>query len=230
MEKVVVKTNKNGLSIVLDEQSSFNDIKTAIEKKFSESKKFFGNAMMAVSFEGKELTQSEEFELVGVIESNTDLKIPCVIDHDKEKEELMKKALERATSNKYVECVANSDGKFYKGTLRSGQVLDYNESIVVLGDVNPGSTVRSKGNVVILGALKGTVEVGVGGNEDAFVAALSMSPMQVRIADYIERNPNEGRKLLKTKKVDSEPMLAYVEDGNIYVEALTKDSINKIRL
>ena len=76
-----------------------------------------------------------------------------------------------------------SDGKFYKGTLRSGQVLEAGSSIIILGDVNPGATVVSKGNVVVLGTLKGTIHAGAAGNEGAFVAALNMNPMQIRIAD-----------------------------------------------
>ncbi|MEI3190241.1 MAG: septum site-determining protein MinC [Lachnospiraceae bacterium] len=36
---------------------------------------------------------------------------------------------------------------------------------MILGDVNPGATVVSKGNVVVLGALKGTIHAGAAGNE-----------------------------------------------------------------
>lgn len=62
---------------------------------------------------------------------------------------------------------------FIKGTLRSGQVLESETSIIILGDVNPGATVVSKGNVVVLGALKGTIHAGATGNEASFVAALN---------------------------------------------------------
>ena len=83
------------------------------------------------------------------------------------------------------------DGRFYKGTLRSGQVLESETSIIILGDVNPGARVISKGNVVVLGAMKGNAFVGAAGNESAFVAALSMDPMQIRIGDVIARSSDK---------------------------------------
>ena len=113
------------------------------------------------------------------------------------KEAVMKQAVEHTRAS--VEMEDGSDGKFYKGTLRSGQVLESETSIIILGDVNPGATVVSKGNVVVLGTLKGSIYVGAGGNENTFVAALSMDPMQIRIADYIARNSDSPEKKDKKK-------------------------------
>ena len=120
------------------------------------------------------------------------------------------------------------DGRFYKGTLRSGQVLESETSIIILGDVNPGARVISKGNVIVLGTLKGNIYVGAAGNENAFVAALSMEPMQIRIGDVIARCSDNGP--VKKKKTEDKPKIAYVEDGNIYIEPITKEVLNDINL
>ena len=58
---------------------------------------------------------------------------------------------------------------------------------MVLGDVNPGGKVVAKGSVIVLGSLKGNIFAGVDGNENAFVVALEMNPMQIKIADVIAR-------------------------------------------
>ena len=121
------------------------------------------------------------------------------------------------------------DGRFYKGTLRSGQVMESETSIIILGDVNPGARVISKGNIVILGALKGNVYVGAAGNESAFVAALSMDPMQIRIGDVIARCSDKAS-VKKKKKAEDTPKIAFVEDGNIYIEPITKEILNDINL
>ncbi|MCD8241477.1 MAG: septum site-determining protein MinC, partial [Lachnospiraceae bacterium] len=63
------------------------------------------------------------------------------------------------------------------------------------------------------------------GNDSAFVAALDMEPMQIRIADSIARS-GDGKK----SRQPVEPMIAYTEDGNIYMEPLTKEAINDIRI
>lgn len=63
----------------------------------------------------------------------------------------------------YYQDVADNTGEFYKGTLRSGQVLKCDTSIVIIGDVNPGAKIIAKGNIVILGSLKGNAYAGAAG-------------------------------------------------------------------
>ena len=126
-----------------------------------------------------------------------------------------------------LEQLSSTTGQFYKGTLRSGQVLESESSIIILGDVNPGARVIAKGNIVVLGALKGLVYAGANGNQDAFVVALDMIPMQIRIGDVIARS-SDGPPAKPAKTID--PKIAFVEDGNIYIEKLDKNSLSDIRL
>lgn len=60
-----------------------------------------------------------------------------------------------------------STGQFYKGNLRNGDVLESEASIVVIGDVDCGARVSAKGNIIILGTLKGTAQAGLSGNRNA---------------------------------------------------------------
>jgi septum site-determining protein MinC len=121
--------------------------------------------------------------------------------------------------------LGNNTGQFYKGILRSGTSLEFETSAVIIGDVNHGARVVSKGNIIVLGSLKGTAFAGACGNTDAFVIALDMRPTQIRIADTIARSPDKP-----VKDEDKEPKIAFLEDGNIYIEPLSKGVINDIRL
>ncbi len=114
-------------------------------------------------------------------------------------------------------------GQFYKGNLRSGQVLEFETSVVILGDVNPGAKVVSKGNIIVIGALKGTAAAGASGNENAFVLALQMKPMQIRIGDIIARAPDEP-----DQAKNWESQIAFVENGNIYIETIDKNVIGNL--
>ena len=103
---------------------------------------------------------------------------------------------------------------FYKGNLRSGMSLEYDGTIVILGDVNPGAQVKATGNIIVLGALKGVAHAGSSGEPEAYVFALNMNPVQLRIGDLITRFPDgERSKSLKN------PEYAYAEDGVVYVSA-----------
>ncbi len=231
-QSVIIKSNRYGLTVILDTELPFEVLQTKVAEKFAEAKKFFKGAEMAVAFEGRTLTQEEQISLVNEIIKNAGIKVPCIVDVDAARETMMKEALDNIKPAAAEDAQIISDGKFYKGTLRSGQILESETSIIVLGDVNPGAKVISKGNVVILGTLKGTVYVGASGNENAFVAALSMNPMQIRIADYIARNSDEPEKSKKkkAKQPADEPMIAYVDEGNIYIEPITKEVLGDIRI
>lgn len=217
---VIIKGTKSGIIVVLDSKMDFTELKQNVADKFKESSKFLGNATMALSFEGRELTNEEQRELLDIINENSALHIACIVETSQEKEELFARSL----NERLMELQSNT-GQFYKGNLRSGQVLEVESSIIVIGDVNPGAKVVSKGNVVILGSLKGNVFAGASGNENAFVVALDMEPVQIRIADIIARSPDK-----KSKDVKKEAKIAFVDEGNIYIETLNKSILNDIHL
>ena len=177
------------------------------------------------------LTFEEEQERVETISANCQIQVVCIVDENEATENAMRQALERQRQGEEEDLMNLQDGRFYKGTLRSGQVLESETSIVILGDVNPGARVVSKGNVIVLGTLKGNVYVGASGNESAFVAALSMDPMQIRIGDVIARSSDsQPARSLRKKKPEDTPKIAFVEDGNIYIEPITKEVLNDINL
>lgn len=218
---VLIKSNRYGITVILDNQIPFEELITDVEEKFRDSGKFFEETKLAVSFEGRELTDEEENKLIKAITDNCKMEIACVIDHNAEREESFRRVIAQEQL-----ADATESGQFYKGTLRSGQVLESDSSVVVLGDVNPGAKVIAVGNVVVLGSLKGTACAGITGNDKSFVVALEMSPVQIRIGDVIARSTDKTKKQ-KAKKA-TEPQIAFVEDGNIYVDTLCKEVLSEI--
>lgn len=132
------------------------------------------------------------------------------------------------------EDLVEKDGQFYRGTLRSGQKIEVDGSMVVLGDINPGAQIVAGGNVVVLGCLKGTVNAGYPDNKSAFVAALMMEPMQIQIGPCIARSPDQkarkGKPSRKKMKKNLEAKIAFVENDNIFIETITRSLINEISI
>lgn len=103
-----------------------------------------------------------------------------------------------------------------KRTLRSGQVLNYAGSIIVIGDVNPGAEVVAGHDIVVWGSLRGTACAGVAGDPQSSIYALHMAPSQLRITDYITRSPRES--LVTSDGHDPQPEVARIESDTIVVE------------
>ena len=224
---VVIKGTTYGFSVYIDEQAEFDTITVELGEKFKESSKFFGNAKMAISFEGKALTDEQQRLLLDVIAANSQVQIVCVIDKNSKAEEEHRRSLEE-----HLQAMDSMNGQFYKGNLRSGQVLETETSIIILGDVNQGATITSKGNIIVIGGLYGMVYAGAGGNENAFVMALDLDPVQIRIADTIARAPDKVGKMLwkREKEQVKEPKIAFRSGDNIFIEPVSRTVLNDIKL
>lgn len=246
--RVIIKSNQYGISIILDKVIPFKELLDEVIMKFKESEKFFKNAKMAVSLEGRELSNQEEIEIINAITENSSIEIVFVVDHDEEKEKLFYEKLNQQIPQQSVqqeqqeqqECqvqlekvqdlLSVKNGQFHKGTLRSGQEIETDGTVVVMGDVNQGANVVATENIIILGALKGNAYAGHPNNESAFIVALDMDPVQMKIGTVIGRQADKTSKKAKAlKKQKIEPKIAYVEEKNIYVDYLSKEIINKMK-
>jgi len=74
-------------------------------------------------------------------------------------------------------------------TLRSGQTLNYNGNVIIIGDAHPGSEIIANGDITVWGVLGGIVHAGANGNTNAKIRALKFNAIQIRIAGlYARRN------------------------------------------
>ena len=214
---VVIKSSKAGMTVILDPELPFGELLDAIGKKFSESARFWGSVQMTLTLEGRDLTAAQEFAIVDTITKNSQIEVLCLLDTDAERIERCEKALH----DKLME-LNSQTGQFYRGTLKRGDCLESEASIVIIGNVDHGARVTAKGNVIVLGELKGTVTAGVSGNPQAVVMALDMAPLQIRIGDMSSRF-NE-----RNKRLGRGPMIALAEDGAIVMRSLKKSFLNNM--
>ncbi|NDL67947.1 septum site-determining protein MinC [Anaerotalea alkaliphila] len=220
-DAVLIKGNQHGLSVVIEPDTPFQDVKEAVRRKMSAGRQFFGNAQVTLTFEGKSLEQKEKEELLGVIQENSQLEIICLVDEDERR--LAEKMLFLKAAQKEAD---ESGAIFYNKTLRSGQELETDRGVVILGDVNNGAKISAGGNVVVLGNLKGFVHAGTRYPDKAFVVALHMQPMQIRIGQVMGRSPDSGG----MEKTGYDPKIAFVEDDRIVIEQITNTIYKELGL
>ena len=103
------------------------------------------------------------------------------------------------------------DDILHEGTIRSGDRISSNGNLCILGDVNPGSIVSAKKNIIVWGKLLGIAFAGKEGNNNASIASLYLNPLQLRIADVIAIGPKE-------KPKDSYPEIAVIDNQSIIIK------------
>lgn len=220
---VIIKSFPNGLSIFLDSELPFSQLLEEIAVKFSESANFFKDASMVLSFEGRVLSDQEERQIVDIISANSRLKIVCIMGKDEETERNFVKALQQLSFHQEV---MENAGQFYKGTLKDGQILETENSIIVLGDVYPGACIISSKDIVVLGGLYGQAYAGGNGEEGHFVVALEMSPEKLKIGDFKYKTSEKQSKWSIKPKI--QPKIAYVNDARVFIEPITKELLNDL--
>lgn len=91
-----------------------------------------------------------------------------------------------------AQAAAAADLTIHRGTLRSGDHLQSEGSVLLLGDVNPGARISAAGHVLVWGRLRGVAHAGCQGDGEARITALQLRPLQLRIADAVARGPEEA--------------------------------------
>jgi septum site-determining protein MinC len=226
-ELVLIKGNRYGLNVILDPQEDFKSLKEAFINKLIDGRKFFGSSKVSINFEGRDLTTVQQQEMVQLIHELTDMEVFCVIDESipvAKSKDLMVNSVKTVTETIMKSIIPKEAAVFHQGTLRSGQEIDVETGIVVLGDVNPGAKVTAKGNIIILGSLKGYAHAGNGGGDHACVVALNMQPTQIRISHVIARSPD------KFKDGKTEPQIAFLEDGRIVIDEILSNVYKDFKL
>ncbi len=217
---VVIKSYPNGITLHLNEEASFDDILDEIAGKFSEAKGFFGTASMALSIEGRSVTDAEEIAVLDTIRKNSSVNVVCIVGRD----DAVNKNFIKALAHMEKKLNGGDDGQFFKGTLKNNEVIETDNSIIILGDVYPGSAVISAKNIIVLGGLYGEAYAGGNGMEGAFVAALEMEPERIIIGDFKYKTGTRQSKWSIRPKV--QPKIACVKNNRIAFEPLTKDLLS----
>ena len=199
---VSINLKKNEIVIKLSDNATQREIVECLRKKLPELKKLYKDEKTPITVTGKVLKNREIDEIQELIKSKIDVEI----DFD------MPKSLGLSSIKKTFEKeIAISETKFHRGSLRSGQKLEADGSLVILGDVNSGAEVMASDNIVVLGALRGLAHAGAKGNKQAIIAAGLIDTVQIRIANIVREIDRDEEPLHKQAYVS-------VVDNQIIIE------------
>lgn len=185
---VSINLRKNEILIKISDDAEQKEIIDNLKKKLFELKKMYKNEKTPIKVTGKILKNKEIDEIQELIKNNIDVEI----DFDMPKS-LGLSSIKR-TFNKEI---AVSETKFHRGSLRSGQKMEAEGSLVILGDVNSGAEVMASDNIVVLGALRGLAHAGAKGNKQAIISAGLLDTVQIRIANVIKEIDRDEEPLHK---------------------------------
>lgn len=197
---VNIVLGKEEITLKINESAEIQEIKECLKEKMPELKKLYQNEKTPIFVTGKVLKNIEMEEIKKIIQEHLEV----VVEFDSPKV-LGLYGIRKV----FAQEIESSQTKFQKGALRSGNKLEYEGSIVIIGDVNAGAEVIAGENIIILGALRGVAHAGAKGNKKAIIAAEIIESPQIRISNIVkELDKNELQ----------EKTYAYINENEIILE------------
>jgi septum site-determining protein MinC len=173
----------DGLILQIDENSNFKLITNELKEKSKMHSSLIKNANL-LGIVGKKLTYSEKAVLENILTEIFKINV-LSLEIFSYNDNIVENESENKNENE-------NDTIFIQHTLRSGNEIISEGNIVVLGDVNPGAILKAKGNIIVIGKLRGIAHAGIEGDNNAFILANLLAPTQIRISDIISRSPDNN--------------------------------------
>ncbi len=179
-QNVMIKGTKEGLTLHLNDQCSFEELKQELEEKLTAHyPETEDTPLITVNIQtgNRYVTPQQTEELKDIVRQKKKLVVDEVSSNV-----MAKSDVEDLLSQRNIHTLA--------GIIRSGQVVEAPGDLLIIGDVNPGGTVLAVGNIFVLGSLRGIAHAGIEGNHQAVIVASKMVPSQLRISDCLNRAPD----------------------------------------
>lgn len=213
-EIVKIKGGRKGLQLSFAEGASFDDIWKHIEQKLESGSGFFLRGTLVLV--PRERFLKEEFARLQKLFHEHGL-ICRMMGEEPEEEP----AAPAAKKQKAASPAARKKDPHVQEmvvvnrTLRGGQEIRTESSVLVCGNVNPGAQIIAGGSIDIRGMCRGLVHAGASGDTDSFIIADHLMPTQIRIANLIARSPDHMEMTERAER-------ASIKDGQIVIEPIER--------
>jgi septum site-determining protein MinC len=203
-QHIMIKGVKEGLLFLLDDQCEFEALLAELQYKLEKTHQQLLTGPLVhihVKLGSRTATEEQKEQLAAIIRSQGNLMIASMDSV----------APSVDSSHKH-----ENNLQVVTSIVRSGQTLEHDGDLLLIGDVNPGGTLFCTGDIYVLGALRGMAHAGSAGRQDVVIAASLMRPTQLRIADIVSRPPEEW--IIG----DAAMEFAYLEDGQMQIDKLSQ--------
>ena len=202
MNNVSINLKKDEVLIKIDDNATQEEIIPELNEKLAELKKMYQDEKTPIRVTGKILTNKELEEIREIIKNVIDVEI---------KFDTPTSLGLHSITRSYKKDVGTSETTFHKGSLRSGQKIEVEGSIVIIGDVNSGAEVIAGDNIIVVGNLRGLAHAGAKGNKEAIIAASTLEAVQLRISNIV-------REIDRDEEEVKEHAYIYVDEDKIVIE------------
>lgn len=204
------------MEVSLSEKATYIAIITALHGRMSKLSSFVEGSSPKAYVTGRALTKRQKAEVSELLSGRYHFSEVVFADEYQKEQEAQDRQPDPIAVHADIVSKDYFDAKsvFVTQTLRSGQRIECEGDIVVVGDVNPGAELIAGGNIAVMGALLGLAHAGATGRSDVVVAANKLCPRQLRI---------NTKAVIFPEDTDGSPSVARLTDsGEITVRQISR--------
>ena len=202
MNSVSINLRTDEVIVKITEDATQEKTIQDLNKKLKDLKKMYKDETTPIRVVGKILSNKEMEEIRDVITKEINVEVtfdsPTTLGL-------------HSITRSYKKDVGTSETTFHKGSLRSGQKLEVEGSVVIIGDVNSGAEVIAADNIAVIGTLRGLAHAGAKGNKEAIITASTLDAVQLRISNIVREIDRDEEEIHQNAYV-------FVDEDNIIIE------------
>lgn len=230
LPRIVVRGTRDGLVIVLPERGTTRDIVHALGVRIAGAEGFFRGAEVVLDY-GTRTVVAEEVAILRQVLEDRGITLRTATATGFESRSTLRalgysplsampQPPVRGDEPQHVPLTPRDElpVRYVRRTFRSGMSLHHPGHLTVLGDVNPGAELTAAGDIVVFGSIRGVVHAGVMGDTGAIIAALHMTPTQLRISNIYGR-PAEPSAIgdAEAALLGEGPCIAHLDGGELII-------------
>ncbi|MBQ9298049.1 MAG: septum site-determining protein MinC [Clostridia bacterium] len=202
MRSITINLKKDENVVKINQDATYEEVIEELTKKLPKLKTLYKEAKIPLHIVGKHFDNDEMDEIKGLIQNEINVEV----NFDSPKDMGI-----HVIKDTFEEDLSISETKYIKGAIRSGNRIEFEKSVVLIGDLNAGAEIIAGGNIVVTGALRGLAHAGAKGNKKAIIVTKKLEAPQIRIANVVKEFERE-------ENAETKQAYAYIDGENIVIE------------
>ena len=179
MSEVAIKGVRQGLLLVLPDDGDWDAVLVQLDTKLAAATSLINGSKAQLEVGDRDINRERLEWLVGRLKAGYSLEVTALIGTHSGTQEAaeaiglsltvapppMAPERTKVATTPEVPVIANN-ALYLRQTVRSGQSIRHDGTIVICGDVNPGAEVIATGDIIVFGTLRGVAHAGAAGDED----------------------------------------------------------------
>ena len=195
-EGILLKGTGYGLRMIFSEDPPEEELFSSLRRLSAQVPVLSGNLGVVLDFQGRPLTRTFILRLLSEFVWPGNIRVLSWICLDGETMNNLR-SMGAATGEPVPERTGRgeksaSGSLILHRSLRSGQRVEHDGDILIIGHVNDGAEVFASGSICVWGRLKGTAHAGLDGGEEHTVVAGLFEAAQVRLGSKVSASLGSG--------------------------------------